>query len=251
MWVSEATETSGGWDWVLFWTVVAAVVGALALVGVVFAVIGYYRDHPKRQLEITIKSRRLVQSTSKVTLEVKVGGIDVPDPYLVEVRLASNSRADIASSTFDAGRNLKIRVQPGGAFVLGEGRADGGIQVSGAHGEGWDQAEFVIAPQLIRKGSTLALDFISNGTPNVMVDSPLIDVPVVDVTNRPKGREVLWAWAIVIFAALMAGLIIATPFTAPESETPLWLTIVLACIYVAMLVLAATYLVHQLRWRRR
>lgn len=148
VWVIEATETTGGWDWVLFWTVVAAVVGVLALVGVVFAVIGYYRDHPKRQLEYTIKSRRLVQSTPKVKLEVKLGGVDVPDPYLVEFRLASNSRADIASSAFDAGRKLNVRVQPGGAVVVGEGGASGGMHFNSGDGDGWDWAEFNLAPQL-------------------------------------------------------------------------------------------------------
>lgn len=241
---------SGVWDWGLFWAIVAAVVGALALIGVVYAVVGYYRDHPKRQLEYTVSSRRLVESTPKAPLEVRVSGIDVPNPYLVEFRLVSNSRADIPSSSFDAGKGLSIRVQPGGAFVLGDGGARGQIETNGGRGDGWDWAEFDVHPQLIRKESRLELDFISNGPPGVRVTSPLIDVPVVDVTRRPKPTAVIGAWVYVAFSLFMIALTVATPFSNPKTETPLWLTIVLTLLYLGLLAGSIAYLTQQLRWRR-
>lgn len=37
------------------------------------------------------------------------------------------------------------------------------------------------------------LYFILDGEPQVKVASPLIDVPVVNVTKRPNGRDVLGA----------------------------------------------------------
>ncbi|WP_341940929.1 hypothetical protein [Microbacterium sp. LWH10-1.2] len=52
------------------------------------------------------------------------------DPYLVEFQLVSNSRADIPSAAFDAGRSLTIRVEPGSAVVVGD-VADKGIMTTG------------------------------------------------------------------------------------------------------------------------
>lgn len=165
------------------WSVVGGVVGSLALIGVVFQLRSYFLDHPKRQLEYTVTSRRLVESAPQAKLEVRVSGIEVPDPHLVEFRLRSNSRADIPTSAFDNGNAIKVRVEPGGAFPLD---LSGEIRATGGASRGWESAEFQIKPQRIGKGSVLALDFISNGEPGVRVDSPLIDVPIVDATRRSK-----------------------------------------------------------------
>ncbi len=58
------SSSSAGIDWVLFWTVVAAVVGALALIGVAFTILQYYRDHPKRRIEWDYSSRKLMAAST-------------------------------------------------------------------------------------------------------------------------------------------------------------------------------------------
>lgn len=196
------------WDWGLFWGVIGAVAGVLALIGVVYAVAGYYRDHPKRQLEYTVKTRRLVQATPDLGLEVRAKGIEIADPYLVEFRLRSNSRADIPSNAFDAGKDLLIRVEPGGALVLGDEGARGDIMLTGGDGEGWDWAQFYVGPQLIRRGAALELDFITNGEPVVKVNRPLIDVKILDVSDRPARSDYAWVlgffgWALFMFVAFV------------------------------------------------
>lgn len=251
-WANEATEAVGGWDWGLFWTVVAAVVGVLALTGVVFTIIGYYRDHPKRRLEYTVRSRRLVQATPRAPLEVKVSGIDVPDPHLVEFRLVSNSRADIPTSAFDAGLPLRIQVSKGGAFVLGAERTNGGIQTSGGHGEGWDWAEFEVGPQLIRKGSSLELDWISNGTPVVNIDSPLVDVNVWNVTRRPKRADIVRLLflmaANLVATSLMVGALLNAFQQGPVAVILVGIVLLLTLVGV---VLWIRFIWNELAWRRR
>ncbi|WP_431805235.1 hypothetical protein [Microbacterium sp. bgisy203] len=116
-WGAANTPASDAWDWTLTWTIIGV---AVALVVGAFAVAGYFRDHPKRRLEYTVTTRRLIQSTPDLGLEVRVNGVEIADPHLVEFRLRSNSRADIPTSAFDAGRDLTFRVEPGGALVVGD-----------------------------------------------------------------------------------------------------------------------------------
>ncbi len=101
----------------LFWTVVAAVVGALALIGVGYQVVGYYREHPRRRLEYVVRTTRMVPHHDHVEeLEVFVRKIKIEDPHIVSVKIISNSRADIPSTAFVAGKPIVIRVNNGGQW---------------------------------------------------------------------------------------------------------------------------------------
>lgn len=230
------------------WTVIGVVV---TVVFGVFAVAGYFRDHPRRQLEYTVRATRLVSNRSIQDLDVFVKGIRIPDPHLVEFRLKSNSRADIPSSAFDAARNLSIRVEPGGALVLGEEGARGAIMTNGGSGEGFDRAEFTIGPQLIRRGDSLELDFMSSGRPTIKIDSPLIDVGVVDVTRRPSRQDSAWIVGVAAFATVMFILLtVAPPLVQGSNFDPnigYWFSVGTSSFMLAIAGLAC-YIT--MRWRR-
>lgn len=231
------------------WTIGGIVTTLLATV--VIAIVSDRRAHPKRQLEYTVRTRRLVQASPDLGLQIRANGIEVPDPYLVEFRLRSNSRADIPSSAFDAGKNLLIRVEPGGAFVLGTEGARGAIRTNAGHGEGWDWAEFSVGPQLIRPGAVLELNWISNGEPTVKADSPLVDVPVVDASRRPSTFGVVSAtlWTAVLVVSAVAIVVLA--FARPDPDRPAWLVAVAVTAYVAIALWATASLTSKRRWRRR
>lgn len=191
----EGTCRPGGYgddmDWSLLFAIVGATVGTLALVGVGFQVVSYFRDHPKRRIEYTVHSTRLVASKRKIDdMVVTVRGIQVNDPHLVTLNVYSNSRADIPSSAFDAGDPLRIRVAPGGALLLDESKNDGGIQIDGGHGENFEWAEFGVPPQLIRKRSEGSIMFVSSGPPTVSVTAPLIDVDVREVSPLKEYQRI-------------------------------------------------------------
>jgi len=178
-------------EWSLLFTVIGAVVGTLALVGVAFQIVSYYRDHPKRRVEYTVHSARLVASRRKINdMVVTVRGVVVDDPHLVTVNLYSNSRADIPSTAFDAGRSMRIRVEPGGALTLDGPDFRGGIQVNGGHGDGFAWAEFAVPPQLIRKRSEGSITFVSSGTPKITLDAPLVDVDVREVSPLKEYQRI-------------------------------------------------------------
>lgn len=178
-------ESSGSTD---IWGPLGAIAAVLALVGIVVGVITYRRQFPKRKIEYTVDAVRLMaQALPAGTVEVKVQGIEVSDPYLTTISFVSSSRADIPSSAFDAGRSIVVHVEPGGAVLLERSSEVDSIAFSGGKGEGMDWAEFRAAPQLVRAGATGTISFVSDGPPTVTVDSPLVDIKVIEV--RPELSE--------------------------------------------------------------
>jgi|tagenome__1003787_1003787.scaffolds.fasta_scaffold20417244_1 hypothetical protein len=181
---------STSFDWAIFWTAAAAIVGALALVGVAFAIASYFKSNPKRRLEYVVTSQKLVNGVlpSGSAVKIAINGVEIADPYFVNVSIVSNSRADIPSTSFDGGAPIRIRSEPGGALMLNADEANAAsIGVTGGHGEGMEWAEFVIEPQLIRKRSNVTLTFVSNGPPNVTVAGDLVDIDIVAV-NPDRAR---------------------------------------------------------------
>jgi hypothetical protein len=182
-----------------FWAVVGSVAGVLALGGVIVALVTFRRQFPKRRLEYTVESRRLLsQKLPEAAVQLTVHGVKVREAYFTTVRMRSNSRADIPSSAFDGGRAISMRVEPGGALLLnGDSEVSDGIRIGGGQGEAMTWAEFTIEPQLIRKKSTGDLTFISEGEPTVKITSPLIDIevrPVLserDALRRSVRRDVV------------------------------------------------------------
>lgn len=191
-----------------FWTVVGAVAGVVA---VIIGLVTYLRANPKRRIEYSTEAVRLLSSRAKIEgLEVKVRNLPIPDPHLVTLRLRSNSRADIPSSSFDGGKDLVFRVEPGGALLLSS--ANDGIRTEGSEGLGFEWARFPIPPQLIKKRATGTITFVSAGEPVVAVegDSPLIDIDVREVrAPLDPSRRVVYRLVSSGFSAALASLIVS------------------------------------------
>lgn len=85
-----------------FWAIAGVVVGVLGLIGAFYQVRAFRLEHPRRRLEYTVTSKRLVEHDARAKLKMTVDGDEISDPYLVEFRLLSNSRSDIPSTSFDA-----------------------------------------------------------------------------------------------------------------------------------------------------
>lgn len=181
--VVEAVNAAQGFDWANFWAAVAAIVGLIALISVVVSVIAFRRQFPKRRIDYVVDTQRLVSNElPSGSVEFKVRGVSVENPYITTVRMLSNSRADIPSGAFDGGEPIVVRIEPGGAVLLGiERSGPDQIVIDGGRGEGMDWAEFPIQPQLIRKRSSAKFSFVSEGRPTVSVISPLVDIEVREV----------------------------------------------------------------------
>lgn len=178
------TATGGGWDWVLFWTIIAAIVGALALIGVVVAIIAYRRQFPKRAVEYSVEVRPLVErSLPEGTIEVRANGTAMADPHFVGFNVWSNSRADIPSASFDAGRPIVFEVTALSTVVVQITTHDLDLELETSDGN----SSIRLPAQLIRAASRAEITLVCDGKPEITPQSPLIDIPVA--VNDPDEVE--------------------------------------------------------------
>ncbi|WP_341998571.1 hypothetical protein MRBLWH7_000341 [Microbacterium sp. LWH7-1.2] len=219
--VEGAPATGGGWDWGLTWTIVGAVAGSLALIGVFVTFVGYRRQFPKRRMAFGFESRSLLRphDLPRGDLEVRVRGTVLDEPHFVELQIWSESRADIPSASFDAGHPITLDVLADNVIpVLSWGEI--GVDVATRpDGRG---VTVTIAPQLIRKRAHVSMTLMSDGAPRVEPSSSLIDIPLVkkydsaDRLERPgiinfyirlfRTRWFVWS-AFVYLALVVSGLI--------------------------------------------
>lgn len=185
-WISAGDAAQNGFDPS---TLIGWALGALGVaVAIIIGVVMYRRQFPKRRLEWSLSSRRLIFAEPfNADVTVIVDSLPVEDPYVNTFVIRSDSRADIPSASFDGNKPTRIRMEPGGALQIGAPTSSG-IEISGGHGEGFEWAEFFIEPQLIRQGSGAQLEFVTSGPPRVEVHSPLIDIDVRQVAT-PAERE--------------------------------------------------------------
>lgn len=243
------TSAEASWDWSLTWNIVAAVVGILTLVGVIYAVIGYYRDHPKRSIEYTVRVRQLVQAVPMGMLEIKAGDTVFTNPYFCELQLVSNSRADIPSSAFDAGRLLSFGVRSEEVVLL-EQKSTGGLTISKSSKNQVGPTVLAIKPQLIRKRASAVVTLLSNGKPSLTISSPLIDIPITNVTDRPAKVNLFLAWFYLVMGLVLVGTFIFALIDPPEDNS-LWSVAIAGLMGTTMTGFAMFMMRSQTRWRRQ
>ena len=186
-----------------FWAIVVVVVTIVA--GAVTVVL-WRLGAPRRLIVYSMEPTSLLATSAprRAVSGLKVSYQDevLTNPYLVILRVESRSRRDIATADFDAGRPLVFDIGArivapvgGGSSVI---RSPGGV-IS------YSERQVSVAPLLIRKGQLFRLELLTDGTPHLSCQSPLIDVTV-----REGGPD---RWDIDQRLGAMA-------FTAPA---PLWL----------------------------
>lgn len=183
-------------DFGQFLTYAFGVVGA---VGVVFAVLSYRRQFPKRRIQFSVTWSPLLNSDGDEAhvggLEVTVRGTPLFLPYVGVLRVYSNSRADIPSSFFDGGSPLTFDFQTPLFSTSTPDPADLKWSANGTRIE--------IPAQLVRKKSGLIATLIVEGKPSgVHVESPLVDIDVQKLDWEYRATAV--TKALVIATAVMA-----------------------------------------------
>ncbi|CAN7264537.1 hypothetical protein LJR186_001198 [Microbacterium foliorum] len=168
-------------DWVLFFSALGAIATVVALIAVPYTIVGYFKSHPKRQLLYSVTSRPLITNAAIKSVKVTVEGETIDDPHFVELRLTSTSRADIPSSLFDSGSPIDISLGPHSVVVS---QSEHGIEITSWEADWLDILTAHIDPQLIKRGATLAIDFVTQGEPDLEVRAPLIDVRIKQASDR-------------------------------------------------------------------
>jgi hypothetical protein len=164
-------------DWVIFWTVTGVAIAAVTLV---FGALVYFRQFPKRQLVYRLEVAPMLRARS-VELEVRYKGRELSNPYFVQLRVRSRSRADISSSSFDAQKDVVFEF---GREMIGYSTAMQERLVL----ENSPTAVF-LKPQKIGPNAWFRVSFVTDGEPdNVRIDNSLLDIKVVAEVEPGRRR---------------------------------------------------------------
>jgi len=197
------------------WTIAGVIIGALGVVAAVYFGIRMLRKQfPKRELRYTVRVIPLLSggvATRHSDLKILLRGEELSEPYAVTVALESRSRADIPSASFDAERPISVKSTKPMHVSSGSLVADDtiGFTPPGTAISGKGATIVVIPPQLIRPKAFGFINAVTDGKPEITVESSLIDIAVKDATSaavKPRvwPAVVLWLAA----AALGAGIMI-------------------------------------------
>jgi hypothetical protein len=187
---------------------IGTIVGLVSAVAtIVAAIVLYRRQFPKRQIRYGVRVSPLV-AQSHAGLELRYQGQVLSSPRLAIVRVRSRSRADIPSSSFDAGRAIRIVFDD---RVIGSSSdEDQDIQ--------WEiyGYQLWIPPQLIRAKSELEVSLVVDGdSDGYSFESPLVDIAALpDIDAGTRGFTILIvaasAMALVVVGLLVAGFVSGT-----------------------------------------
>lgn len=167
-----------------FWTVVGAVAGVLALIGIVIGVVTYRRQFPKRELQYEVETFPLLRAYSHPAsgLTVHLDGRPITEPHVVRVRVSSRSRADIPSGSFDSGAPIKFESSKPIVVTGWTAKSDSSIGLE--IGAGRAVTEFSIPAQLIARKASGSMSGIAEGQPAVTVASKsLIDIDITRISR--------------------------------------------------------------------
>ena len=116
-------------------------------------------------------------------LSVLYDGKVVLNPHFSTVVIASKSRADISSASFDGSDDITFDAKLN--LLAGSFQTEGEIDIREM------PTGFAIPAQRIAKGSTVRISFLTEGKPSppLAVRSSLIDIDVVRVTGSPEATR--------------------------------------------------------------
>lgn len=173
--------------WVCDTPPVEIALGVLTLIaGIVVPIWLHRRAHPARQFRYRVVSTRALQglygaNEMGVPVTVRVGDELVRDPHTFAIELWSTGRADVPSTSFDAGTPLIINV---GARILPGTFANQAGHSSTVHFTQISDRELALSPQLLSRSLRVTLTGSTDAAPMVSIRNPLIDVDVLPEERR-------------------------------------------------------------------
>lgn len=197
-------------DWAIFWGAVGAIAGLAALAGLYFAIRTYRRQFARRELQYSVSAVQLInEGAADARLRVMLGDVEIDRPHLLTVVIRSTSRVDIPSASFDAGRPLIFSVSPRIVSMGSIAAGTSTIELTWADVSVDGNAQSVeMPPQLIRPDSSGEFSAVVDGLPHVTVTSPIIDVPVIQLSpaskSFPAAFRVATTW---VTAAIVVALV--------------------------------------------
>lgn len=207
-----------------FWVSVALAVLAAATITV--TLILWRRGNPRPQITYDARLSRLVSphAPSTAQIEVTLSGMSFVNPYLLELRVESRSRRDIGSDDFDRQKPLAFRLDTPVAVQIGDTTIGESAEIA------IDDGVIAIGPCLIRKGTILFTQFLTEGRPDLKTDNTLRDVKVSGKTfssetgpeaygPRPPSGFIDFRYHLVslvaVFLALAIGILLGTTELSP------------------------------------
>lgn len=192
--------------------IILAAVGLVA--SVVVPIVLSRREHPKRELAYEFEAESLLAvNASRINLTVMHDGRLVLQPYLATLTVTATGRADIASTTFDAGKPITFTSN---RPIIAEFDSNRGHQSASIQLAREGSNSLALQPALIKKGDRAVRRFLVDGEPSMVATSSLIDTELVDSEKLARrARVASYALRIGIpIAFLFAGLIVALVFPA-------------------------------------
>ncbi|PWI13949.1 hypothetical protein DI272_07115 [Streptomyces sp. Act143] len=151
----------------------------VAAAGVVAAFIGIWAvlhvAHPRRRLNYTVSHAPLVPDAAAGSLEVSHNGTALVDPHVVTVVLHNPGRRDIASSAFDRGEPIRVRLGVPYAKLLTTASHPSAAQAPPARVQG---SELHIGPGRLGSGTTITYRVLVDSVPGHECRHSLLDVRV-------------------------------------------------------------------------
>jgi hypothetical protein len=223
---SDATYVSG-----TFWASIGLAI--LGLAGIVVSVVLARRANPRRQITCDARVSRLVSphAPSDAQIGLTTSGVTFNSPYLLEMRIASRSRRDISSDDFDREKPFVVTIDAPVAVQIGIVTVGESAEVAIENGV------VRLGPCLIRKGTTLFAQFLTEGRPTMRVDNPLKDVKVAQKTigaetwpedpetgpRRDMSGFIDFRYHLVsivaVFLALAIGIVLGSTLQVPKTKT--------------------------------
>jgi hypothetical protein len=227
------------------WTAEAATI-AFGVVGIIL----WRLNIPKRLLIYTKESASLLLESGLTyndgdDIKVISRGRIVHDPHLVTLTIASRSRRDIRESDFEGKPllfHLGVPIAASASLAMKNQNAPKLEPTPATPDVQAKPCQTVqLQPSLIRKGPWCRLHLLTEGSPHLQHESPIVDV-VVRRETPPESKRIYVAIGIQAGCLLFAGGIIANPH-------PGWPEVVIAIVLMLAAIVIGGELVTG--WRGR
>lgn len=183
---------------------IAAIIVSL-LVGLAGALTTYLVSTPRRQLLFRLESCTSLLSTSpdaRKELKVLYGNEELADPHILNVKLISRSREDIASEAFDQSRPIVLDV---GMPIIALLPMDAKSEVLPKFK--FEGTAVKVGPDLIKRRQRMSFTLLADG-PNAQLscESHLVNVKVQEEPpDEIIRRRVNWIFNSIEWGAVLVG----------------------------------------------